>query len=198
MRHLVDGRKFGMNTSHRNAMFRNMAVNLIQKEQIETTVAKAKEIRRVVDRLITLGKKGTLHARRLAFARTRDQETVQKLFSALSERYAKRAGGYTRVLRRDGTRLGDGAEMAIVELVDRPVVERKQKAKKKADKAHDHDHDHDHEGHDHGHHHPEKKTRGAGAGKISAASTKGKAAKTTTVRKTSTSSGGGGRSGGSS
>jgi len=193
MRHLVDGRKFGMNTSHRLAMFRNLAVNLICKEQVTTTVAKAKEIRRVVDRLITLGKEGTLHARRLAFARTRDEEAVNKLFTSLSERYAKRAGGYTRVLRRDGTRWGDGAELAIIELVDRPITERKKKAKK-FDKAQENE---GHEGHEH--HHPEKKHgRASATGKISGGSTKGKAAKPSTVRKTSTQSSGGGRSGGSS
>src|SRR5207302_178003 len=118
MRHLVDGRKFGRNTSHRVAMFKAMANNLIRHEQMQTTVQKAKELRRVVDRLITLGKANSLSAKRLAFDRTRDREVVVKLFGALAERYAKRAGGYTRVLRADATRWGDGAEMAIIELVD--------------------------------------------------------------------------------
>lgn len=145
MRHQVDGRKFGMNTSHRTAMFRVMANNLIHQEIIKTTVPKAKELRRVVDRLITLSKKGSLHAKRLAFDRTRDRETVTKLFSALAQRYAKRNGGYTRVLRMDATRWGDGADMAIIELVDRPIEEKKKaKKKKKAAAEHDHDHDHDH------------------------------------------------------
>lgn len=195
MRHLVDGRKFGINTSHRKAMFKALANNLIRHEQIVTTVPKAKELRRVVDRLITLGKAGSLHAKRLAFDRTRDRDSVLKLFSTLAERYAKRAGGYTRVLRADATRWGDGAEMAIVELVDRPMVERKKKAKK-AKKAeaqdhthdHDHDHDHDHAHHDHG---------AGGKGKVSASSAAKGGGKTSSVRKTPTKSGGG-RSGGAS
>jgi len=145
MRHNVDGRQIGSSATHRQAIFRAMAINLIRSEQIQTTVAKAKEIRRVVDKLITLAKKDTLHARRLAFARIRDRSIVTKLFNELSKRYSKRPGGYTRVLRLDGTRLGDGAELAVVELVDRPVVEAKKKpAKAKAKKAADHDHDHDH------------------------------------------------------
>src|SRR4051794_9608798 len=113
MRHMVDGRKFGRNTSHRKAMFKVMANNLIHQEQIMTTVQKAKELRRVVDRLVTLAKDGTLASKRLAFDRTRDREVVVKLFGILAERYAKRTGGYTRVLRADATRWGDGAEMAI-------------------------------------------------------------------------------------
>src|SRR5690349_16456666 len=99
MRHNVDGRKFGRNTSHRVAMFRNMANSVIEKEQVVTTVQKAKEVRRVVDRLITLGKKGTLASRRLAFDRTRNDVVVSKLFSTLADRYKGRAGGYTRVLK---------------------------------------------------------------------------------------------------
>lgn len=149
MRHLVDGRKFGINTSHRKAMFQALANSLVKHEQIQTTVAKAKEVKRVVDRLITLGKNDTLSSRRLAFSRTRNRDTVTKLFGELAKRYATRPGGYTRVLKLDGTRWGDGAEVAIVELVDRPVVEKKaKKAKKKAD---DHGHDHDHGDHDHKH-----------------------------------------------
>src|SRR3954451_22730294 len=99
MKHNVDGRKFGRNTSHRKAMFRNMANSVIEKEQVVTTVQKAKEIRRVVDRLITLGKSGSPASRRLAFDRTRSNEVVSKLFTTLAERYQKRAGGYTRVLK---------------------------------------------------------------------------------------------------
>ena len=129
MHHNVDGRKFGMNTSQRTAMFKVMANNLIQNEQMITTVAKAKEVRRVVDRLITLGKKGSLNAKRLVFARTRDRDTVTKIFSTLAERYAKRNGGYTRVLKVDGSRWGDGTEMAVIELVDRPMIEKKKKTK---------------------------------------------------------------------
>lgn len=193
MRHLVDGRKFGRNTSHRVAMFKAMANNLIRHEQIITTVPKAKELRRVVDRLITLGKTGSLHAKRLAFDRTRDREAVVKLFSTLAERYAKRNGGYTRVLRVDGTRWGDGAEMAMIELIDRPIVEKKKKTKKTS-KAADHDHDHDH---DHGH---EKKAARAtsGKGKVSGGSVKAASGKSAGQRKTPTKSGGGRSSGGSS
>lgn len=129
MRHSVDGRKFGRNTSHRVAMFRNMANSVIQQEQVVTTVQKAKEVRRVVDRLITLGKSGSPHARRLAFDRTRDQQVVAKLFSTLADRYKDRAGGYTRVLKVADRRWGDAAEMAVIELVDHPVLDRKRKVK---------------------------------------------------------------------
>jgi len=127
MRHNVDGRKFGRNTSHRAAMFKNMANAVIHKEQIETTVEKAKEIRRVVDRLITLGKSGSPASRRLAFDRTRDNEVVTKLFTTLAERYKTRAGGYTRVLKKADRRWGDAAEMAVLELVDHPELDRKRK-----------------------------------------------------------------------
>lgn len=129
MRHNVDGRKFGRNTSHRLAMFRNMANSVIEKEQIVTTVQKAKEARRVVDRLITLGKSGTPASRRLAFDRTRDAAIVEKLFSVLAERYKGRPGGYTRVLKLSDRRWGDAAEMAVIELVDHPTLDRKRKAK---------------------------------------------------------------------
>jgi len=121
MRHRVAGRKLGVTTSHRLAMFRNMAVALLKHEQITTTLAKAKELRPVTERLITLGKRGGLHARRLAHARLRDDRTVNKLFGPLAERYRNRAGGYTRVLKA-GTRYGDAASMAIIELVDRDVA----------------------------------------------------------------------------
>ncbi len=129
MRHGVDGRKFGRNTSHRVAMFRNMANSVIEKEQVITTVQKAKEVRRVVDRLITLGKSGSPASRRLAFDRTRSNDVVSKLFSSLAERYQNRAGGYTRVLKISERRWGDAAEMAVVELVDHPVLDRKRKVK---------------------------------------------------------------------
>ncbi len=129
MRHHVDGRKFGRNTSHRVAMFRNMANSVIEKEQIITTVQKAKEVRRVVDRLITLGKSGLPASRRLAFDRTRDNEVVSKLFGTLAERYKDRKGGYTRVLKVADRRWGDAAEMAVLELVDHPVIDRKRKPK---------------------------------------------------------------------
>lgn len=129
MRHQVDGRKFGRNTSHRVAMFKNMANSVIDKEQIVTTTEKAKEIRRTVDRLITLAKKGTPAARRLAFDRTRDESVVKKLFDELAKRYSGRPGGYTRVLKLSDRRWGDAAEMSVVELVDHPVIDRKKKVK---------------------------------------------------------------------
>jgi large subunit ribosomal protein L17 len=132
MRHQVDGRKFGRNTSHRLAMFRNMANSVIEKEQIITTVQKAKEVRRVVDRLITLGKKGNLASKRLAFSRTRSDFVVAKLFSTLAVRYKDRAGGYTRVLKVEDRRWGDAAEMAMLELVDHPAIDRKKKPKAKS------------------------------------------------------------------
>lgn len=129
MRHGVDGRKFGRNSPHRKAMFKNMANSVIEKEQIVTTLQKAKEIRRVVERLITLGKGGTPASRRLAFDRTRDNSIVTKLFGELATRYKTRAGGYTRVLKLSDRRWGDAAEMAVVELVDHPVIDRKRKPK---------------------------------------------------------------------
>lgn len=129
MRHNVDGRKFGRNTSHRKAMFKNMANAVIEQEQVITTVQKAKEVRRVVDRLITLGKSGSAASRRLAFDRTRDNEIVSKLFTTLAERYKHRAGGYTRVLKLSDRRWGDAAEMAVLELVDHPALDRKRKPK---------------------------------------------------------------------
>lgn len=119
MRHNVDGRKFGRNTSHRAAMFRNMANSLILEEQVVTTAEKAKEVRRVVDGLITMAKRGTPHSSRLLFDRTRDDAVVSKMVVELAERYKNRAGGYTRVLRLAERRWGDAAEMAVLELVDR-------------------------------------------------------------------------------
>ncbi len=118
MRHRIHGRKLGRTTPHRLAMFRNMAVSLLKHEQVTTTLPKAKEMRAVVDKLITLGKRGSLHARRQAHAQLRDDAIVQKLFSTLAERYKDRPGGYTRVLRA-GFRYGDAAPMAVLELVDR-------------------------------------------------------------------------------
>ena len=129
MRHNVDGRKFGRNTSHRVAMFRNMANSVIEKEQVITTVQKAKEVRRVVDRLVTLGKTGTPAARRMAFDRTRDDGVVKKLFTELATRYKARAGGYTRVLKLTDRRWGDAAEMAVIEMVDHPTIDRRKKVK---------------------------------------------------------------------
>jgi len=131
MRHAVAGRKLGVTTPHRKAMFSNMAVALIQNEQIKTTLPKAKELRPVVERLITLGKKGGLANRRRALSMLRDNETVQKLFGPLAERYKKRAGGYTRVLKA-GFRYGDVAPVAFIELVDRDVEARGQKDRERA------------------------------------------------------------------
>lgn len=118
MRHGVSGRKLHKTSSHRKAMFANMAVALIKHEQIRTTLPKAKELRPFVEKLITLGKKGSLAHRRRAIAALRDEVQVKKLFGALAERYGARAGGYIRVLKA-GFRQGDAAPMAIIELVDR-------------------------------------------------------------------------------
>lgn len=120
MRHRMSGRKLNRTSSHRKAMFANMAAALIKHEQIKTTVPKAKELRPIVDKLITLGKKGGLPNWRLALARLRDEAMVNKLFDTLGGRYAERPGGYTRVLHA-GFRRGDMAPMAIIELVDRDV-----------------------------------------------------------------------------
>jgi large subunit ribosomal protein L17 len=118
MRHGVAGRKLNVTSSHRLAMFRNLAHALLKHEQITTTLPKAKELRPVAEKLITLGKRGGLHARRLAYARLRDDVVVEKLFTTLAERYRARPGGYTRVLKA-GVRYGDAASMAVIELVDR-------------------------------------------------------------------------------
>ena len=118
MRHRKAGRKLNRTASHRRALFASLAAALIKHEQIETTLPKAKELKRVADRLITLAKRGTLHARRLASARVRDEAMVAKLFGTLGPRYADRPGGYTRVLKA-GFRYGDSAPLAIIELVDR-------------------------------------------------------------------------------
>jgi large subunit ribosomal protein L17 len=118
MRHGFTGRRFNRSVSHRTAMFANMATALIKHEQIKTTLPKAKDLRRVVERLITLGKRGDLHARRQVLARLRDEQMTRKLFDELAERYKARPGGYTRVLKA-GFRYGDMAPMAIIELVER-------------------------------------------------------------------------------
>ncbi len=118
MRHRLSGRKLNRTSAHRTAMLKNMAVALIKHEQITTTLAKAKEVSPYVEKLVTLGKRGNLHARRLAHARLRDDAMVVKLFDTLAPRYADRAGGYTRVLKA-GFRYGDSAPMAIIELTDR-------------------------------------------------------------------------------
>ena len=119
MRHRLSGRKLNRTSSHRKAMFANMAVSLIKHEQINTTVPKAKELRPLVDKLITLGKRGDLHARRIALSRLQgDKSIVDKLFTTLADRYKERPGGYTRVLKK-GFRYGDAAPLAVIELVDR-------------------------------------------------------------------------------
>lgn len=122
MRHRHSGRQLNRNSSHRQAMFRNMSVSLIEHEIIKTTVAKAKELRRVVEPLITLAKKDNVANRRLAFSRTRNKSAVGKLFDELGPRYEERPGGYLRIIKA-GFRVGDKAPMAYVELVDRPIIE---------------------------------------------------------------------------
>jgi len=122
MRHRSGLRKLNRTSSHRLAMFRNMAVSLLTHEAIKTTLPKAKELRRVIEPLITLGKEPTLANKRLAFARLRDRDAVIKLFGEIGPRYKERNGGYTRVLKM-GFRQGDNAPMAFMELVDRPEVE---------------------------------------------------------------------------
>ena len=127
MRHRKSGRQLNRNSSHRTAMFRNMASSLVKHEIIKTTLPKAKELRRVIEPLITLAKNDSVANRRLAFARTGDKEVVGKLFNELGPRYEARPGGYTRILKC-GFRAGDNAPMAYVELVDRPVVEAEEEA----------------------------------------------------------------------
>ena len=118
MRHGFRGRRFNRSSEHRKAMFANMAVALIKHEQIVTTLPKAKDLRPVVEKLVTLGKRGDLHARRQAIAQIRDEVIVKKLFDVLGLRYSERQGGYTRVLKA-GFRYGDNAPMAVIEFVDR-------------------------------------------------------------------------------
>ena len=121
MRHGVAGRKLGVTSTHRIAMLRNMATSLLKHEQITTTLPKARELRPYVERIITLGKRGDLNARRQAAAQIRDPLVVRKLFDTLAPRYAARTGGYTRVLRA-GIRYGDAAQMAVIELIERDVA----------------------------------------------------------------------------
>jgi large subunit ribosomal protein L17 len=138
MRHRVAGRKLGRKTAHRRAMFRNMVTSFLEKERIRTTLPKAKELRPIAERMITLGKRESLHARRQALAFIKDTAVVTKLFEILAPRFAQRNGGYTRIIRL-GFRQGDGASMAILELLgsefksDKAEDEKgKKKAKKKA------------------------------------------------------------------
>ena len=137
MRHNKTGRKLGRRSDHRKAMFANMAASLIRHEQIVTTLPKAKDLRPIVEKLVTLGKRGDLHARRQAISELRDLDMVKKLFDTIGPRYKARAGGYTRVLKA-GFRYGDSAPIAVIEFVDRdvdakgqdsgPVQERKSEA----------------------------------------------------------------------
>ena len=132
MRHRNSGRQLSRNASHRHAMLRNMATSLLQHETIRTTVPKAKELRRVVEPLITLAKVDSIGLRRLAHSRLRDDAVVEKLFADLGPRFKARAGGYTRILKV-GFRRGDATEMAILELVDRPEVAAAEPTEKKTE-----------------------------------------------------------------
>ena len=135
MRHLKAGRKLGRTSAHRKALFRNLVTALIRQERIQTTLAKAKELRGKVEKTITLGKKGTLHARRHALKLVANKDSLKKLFGSLAERYSTRPGGYTRVIKL-GHRLGDNAPMAFIELVDREsesTVKESAKSKKKVE-----------------------------------------------------------------
>jgi large subunit ribosomal protein L17 len=122
MRHLKQGRKLGRTTAHRKALLRNLATALLEHERIITTEPKAKELRRVADKLVTLGKRGNLHARRQALQVVQTNAVVQKLFNEIAPRFAERRGGYTRILRL-GHRPGDAAAMAVIELVDAQIEE---------------------------------------------------------------------------
>lgn len=122
MRHAIKGRKLNRTSSHRKSMLMNMAVSLIEHEQIKTTLPKAKELRPFVEKLVTLAKKGDLHARRMLISKLQNKEIVEKLISKLANRYSSRNGGYIRILR-NGFRYGDMAPMAIIEFVDNNVVD---------------------------------------------------------------------------
>lgn len=121
MRHGNAGRAFSRTSAHRSAMLANVVTSLLKHERIRTTVPKAKEARKLAEKMITFGKKGTLHARRLAAKTVKDPEVLGKVFDGLAQRYSTRPGGYTRIVRL-GFRRGDAAEMALLELVDRPVA----------------------------------------------------------------------------
>ena len=129
MHHGFRGRRFGRTSSHRKAMFMNLAQSLITHEQIMTTLPKAKDLRPIVEKLVTLGKRGDLHARRQAIAQLRDETVVRKLFDVIAKRYGSRNGGYLRIMKA-GFRFGDAAPMAVIEFVDRDID-----AKGSADKA---------------------------------------------------------------
>jgi len=137
MKHRVAGRRFDRTTEHRTAMFRNMVTSLLRHERIVTTTPKAKDLKRIADKIITLAKKGTPHARRLAYREVRDVEVLQKLFGSIADRFKTRPGGYTRLVRVS-RRAGDNAELALIELVDRAPAaseEGEEKGGKKAKPA---------------------------------------------------------------
>jgi large subunit ribosomal protein L17 len=137
MRHRVAGRKLGRKTAHRMMMFRNMVTSLFDKERIQTTLPRAKELRPIAERMITLGKRESLHARRQALAFIKDPAVVSKLFKTIAARFSDRPGGYTRIIRL-GFRDGDGAQMAILELVGsefKPAKAEERKSAKKSKKA---------------------------------------------------------------
>ena len=134
MRHQKSGRKLGRNSSHRKAMFGNMVTSLFKHEQIETTESKAKELQPVAEKLITLAKRGDLHARRQAFALMRDKAVTNKLFEDLKERFLDRQGGYTRILKK-GQRKGDGAAISIIQLLPKEEETKKSKRKTKSTKS---------------------------------------------------------------
>jgi large subunit ribosomal protein L17 len=134
MRHLKAGRKLNRTSSHRKALFRNMVTSLLDREQVQTTDAKAKELRPYVDRMITLGKRGTLHARRQALAFIRSEDVVKKLFDDVAVRFRERPGGYTRIVKL-GVRKGDAAPMSLIELVDRGDASKSEAEKKRERRA---------------------------------------------------------------
>ena len=127
MRHHVAGRKLSRHSQHRKLMFRNMLVSLLEHERIRTTLPKAKELRRLADKIVTLGKQGSLHARRRAFALLRNEDMVKKLFGEIAPRFKERAGGYTRIYKM-GWRQGDAAPISLIEFVTTPVKEEKKKS----------------------------------------------------------------------
>ena len=131
MRHRLKGRKLNRTSAHRKAMFKNLAASLIKYEQITTTAPKAKDLRPIVEKLITIAKKGTLHARRQLISKLPRDANISKLFNELPERYKNREGGYVRILK-NGMRFGDAAPMAVIELVDRNVEEKNQDVPKKS------------------------------------------------------------------
>lgn len=135
MKHRIAGRRLDRTTEHRTAMFKNMVTSLLRHERIQTTTPKAKELKRIADKVITLAKKGSPHARRQAYRQVRDVEVLNKLFESIGPRFAKRAGGYTRIVKI-GRRVGDNAEVAMIELVERaPAEAPEKKGEEKAEKA---------------------------------------------------------------